>query len=129
MGAILESIYYRYLYFQEDGRVLYALTSAPPHEMFRRLLKVCLNQRDDAAAVWGTFQVQKNNLVITARQQWHTIRFDMTIETDSPHGRFGGLTLNEHFSSPSGCFEDWSHDRVEYKVPLESFRFVKSSFL
>lgn len=51
-GAILESIYYRYFYFQEDGRVLYALTSAPPYEMFRRLLKVCIHKVTDKAAVW-----------------------------------------------------------------------------
>ena len=125
MGAILETVYYRYLYFQEDGRVLYALTSAPPHEMFRRLLKVCLKKTDDAATVWGTYQVQKNALTITARQPWHTVKFDLTIEMNSIHGRFGSLTLDRHMSSPSNCFEDWSADRVEYDVPDEHFRFVK----
>ena len=30
VGAILESVYYRYLYFFEDGRVMYALTHATP---------------------------------------------------------------------------------------------------
>lgn len=125
----MESTYYRYLYFQEDGRVLYALTSTPPHEMFRRLLKVCLKKHDDPVAVWGTYQVQKNGLTITARQSWHTIQFDLTIEQRSSHGRFGALTLDRHLSSPSGSFEEWSHDRVEYKVPTEQFRFVKAKFL
>ena len=128
-GAILESVYYRYLYFQEDGRVLYALTSTPPHEMFHRLLKVCLKKHEDSAAVWGTYLVQKNSLTITARQPWHTIRFELSIESKSIHGRFCSLTLNRHLSSPSGSFEDWSSDRVEYNVPMESFRFVKCSFL
>ena len=30
VGAILESVYYRYMYFFEDGRVMYALTHATP---------------------------------------------------------------------------------------------------
>jgi F-box protein 9 len=125
VGAVLESVYYRYLYFQEDGRVLYALSSAPPHLMFRRLLKVCLKNTDDPAAVWGTFEVQKNALTIVARQAWHAIKFELTIEAESIHGRFGSLILDRHLSSPSSSFEDWSDDRVEYKVPVETFRFVK----
>ena len=135
VGAILEQVYYRYLYFQEDGRVLYALTSASPHEMFLRLLKVCLkrNRHDegsaDKAIVWGTYQVQKDSVVITARQEWHTIRFELTIQNSVIDGKFGTLALDRHLSSPSGCFEDWSGDRVEYKVPEESFRFIKSSRL
>ena len=125
VGAILENVYYRYLYFQEDGRVLYALTSAAPHEMFRRLLKVCRKKIDDPAAVWGTYQVQKNNLTIVACQAWHTVKFDLTIVANSLFGKFGSLTMDRHLSSPSGCFEDWSNDRVEYDVPDETFRFVK----
>ena len=97
--------------------------------MFRRLLRVCLKKHNDPAAVWGTYQVQKNALTITARQAWHTIQFDLTIELMSIHGRFGSLTLDRHLSSPSGCFEEWSNDRVQYKVPSERFRFVKSKFL
>jgi F-box protein 9 len=125
VGAILETVYYRYLYFQEDGRVLYALSSAPPHLMFKRLLKVCLNRVDDPAAVWGTFQVQKDALSITARQEWHTVKFDLTIDTNSIHGRFGSLRLDRHLSSPSGSFEDWSGDRVEYDVPEQTFGFIR----
>ncbi|KAL3916942.1 MAG: hypothetical protein SGILL_004945 [Bacillariaceae sp.] len=124
VGAILESIYYRYLYFQEDGRVLYALSSTPPHEMFRRLLKMVLHKTDDKAAVWGTYQVQKTHLTITARQEWHSVRFDLTIHPTSAHGRFALLDMDRHMSSPSGCFEDWSNDRVQYKVPSEQFQFV-----
>ena len=125
VGAILESVYYRYLYFQEDGRVLYALSSAPPHEMFKRLLKVCLRRTEDPAAVWGTYQVQKNSLQITAKQEWHTVKFDLTIDAISTHGRYGTLTLDRHLSSPSGCFEYWSNDLVEYDVPEPKFQFLR----
>ncbi|KAL3924763.1 MAG: hypothetical protein SGILL_000845 [Bacillariaceae sp.] len=124
VGAILESIYYRYMYFQEDGRVLYALSSSPPHEMFRRLLRVALHKSKDPAAVWGTFQVQNTKLTITARQEWHTVQFDLTIHPDSSFGRFAALSIDKHLSSPSGCFEHWSNDRVQYDVPNEQFRFV-----
>jgi F-box protein 9 len=129
VGAILETVYYRYLYFQENGRVLYALSSAPPHEMFRRLLKVVLHRVDDPAAVWGTFQVHKHNCSIVARQEWHTVKFDLAIVPTSNFGRFAALTMERHLSSPSGCFEDWSQDKVEYAVPTETFRFIKDSRL
>lgn len=119
------SVRFRYLYFQEDGRVLYALSSAPPHEMFVRLLKVVLHKTNDPAAVWGTFQVQKTNCTIVARQEWHTVKFECTIIPQSIHGRFAALSIDRHLSSPSGSFEEWSADRVEYKVPSEHFRFVK----
>jgi len=125
IGAVLESVYYRYLYFQEDGRVLYALSSAPPHEMFRRLLKVVLHKTKDPAAVWGTFQVQKTSCTIIAKQDWHTVKFECSILPNSLYGKYAALTMDRHFSSPSGCFEASSQDRVEYKVPSELFRFVK----
>merc|ERR1712232_1012894 len=37
--AVLVNEYYRYMYFQEEGRVLYALSNFPPERMFPRLLK------------------------------------------------------------------------------------------
>lgn len=128
-GAILETVYYRYLYFQEDGRVLYALSNTAPHEMFRRLLNVCLKKKRDPAAVWGTFEVQKDALTIVARQEWHTVKFELTIESDTMSGRFGLLTTQKHQSSPSGCFEEWSNDLVDYQVPVGSFRFVRNKRL
>jgi hypothetical protein len=105
--------------------VLYALSSTPPHEMFLRLLKVVLHKTKDPVAVWGTFQVQKTNLSIKARQEWHTVRFDLTIHSTSEYGRFAALSMDRHLSSPSGCFDDRSADRVQYKVPSERFRFVR----
>jgi F-box protein 9 len=129
VGAILETVYYRYLYFQEDGRVLYALSSTPPHVMFKRLLKVCLHKTEDPTAVWGTFQIQKNACTVTARQSWHEVRFELTIQANSTYGRFGTLVLDRHLSSPSGTFDEWSSDLVEYKVPTEQFHFVKDARL
>lgn len=126
IGAILETIYYRYFYFQEDGLVLYALTSAPPHEMFRRLLRMVIHKGStDKAAVWGDFVVQKHNCTVTAKQEHTSVMFNLTIQPQSSFGRFAALTLDNHFSSVSGNFADWSEDRVEYKVPSEVFRFVR----
>ena len=132
VGAILEMIYYRYLYFQEDGRVLYALTSTSPHDMFRRLRKMCLHETEysDPAAVWGTYTVQKNHVVVNARQSWQHVRLEMTIQPQYRlHGQWGYLSFDRHLTSESGNFEDWSHDRVVFDVPEEPFRFVKDKRL
>jgi len=129
VGAILKTEYYRYLYFQEDGRVLYALSSSPPKDMFCRLLNVILCKEDDPAIVWGTFQVQKYNCTITAKQNWHMVKFETTIIPISVQGRFAALSIDRHLTSASGCLEDWSHDRVEHKVPDKQFRFIKDARL
>lgn len=98
--------------------------------MFRRLLKVCIQKVSDPAAVWGTFQIQKDNLTVIAKQDWHTVKFDLTIQPKNIYGgRWGALTLNSHFSSPSANFDMNSYDLVEYKVPVESFFFVKDGRL
>jgi hypothetical protein len=88
---------------------------------------MCLKKVTDPAAVWGTYQVQKNALAIVARQAWHTVKFELTIEANSSYGRFGSFTLDRHFSSKSACFDDSSRDRVEFDVPNQNqtFRFVR----
>jgi hypothetical protein len=86
---------------------------------------MCLKKVDDPAAVWGTYQVQKNALTIVAQQAWLTVKFELTIEANPDHGRFGSFTMDGHFSSKSAYFDDWSRDRVEYAVPNQTFRFVK----
>jgi F-box protein 9 len=126
IGAVLETVYYRYLYFQEDGRVLYALTSAPPHEIFRRFRLHCLGQKDKDA-VWGTYQVQKRQVVVTAQQEWQWVRLELTIASNNVHGRYGYLSFDRHVSSTDE-FEK-SKDRVEYEVPSEPFRFVQDKRL
>ena len=48
VGAILETIYYRYLSFQEnDGVVFYALTAKPPYEMIPCFLAVQAKSKDN----------------------------------------------------------------------------------
>ena len=128
MGAVLEMVYYRYIYFQENVSVLYALTASPPHDMFRRFLKVCLNREsyEDPAIVWGMYQVQKTHVTVHAKQEWQYVRLELTIQPQqSLHGRWGYLSFDRHMTSLSNNFDDWSPDLVNYEVPDEPFRFVR----
>jgi F-box protein 9 len=129
MGAVLENVYYRYLYFQEDGRVLYALTTSPPHEMFRRFLKVCLQRGNekvnDKDAVWGTYQVMKDSVTVSAQQPWQHVQLELTIQPFTESGRFGYLSFDRHMTSSSGSFGDDSRDRVVYDITGDPFRFVR----
>ena len=132
VGAVLELVYYRYLYFQEDGRVLYALTPTPPHEMFPRLLRMCLiTGESDPAAVWGTYRVRGTKVTVTAQQEWQFVQLQLTIQTENRmHGRYGYLSLDQHYTSKAGDFRDhWRSDRLRYDVPEEPFRFVKDKRL
>lgn len=125
-------VYYRYLCFQEDGRVLYALTSAHPGEMILRFQKMYLRgvEYSDPCAVWGTYTVQKNRVTVVARQPWQYVRLEMDIHPEYVmHGRWGYLSFERHMSSESGNFEDESRDRIVFDVPEEPFRFLKSKRL
>ena len=51
VGAILETVYYRYLYFEEGGQCLYALSPFPPQDMFKRFHRVLLQSSHDHDAV------------------------------------------------------------------------------
>ena len=130
LGAVLEHVYYRYLYFQENGRVLYALTTAAPHEVFRRFLRVCLTGEPDDAAVWGRYQVRKRQVTVVAQQPWQHVKLDLTIQDDAAHGRYGMLSFDSHVTNTSGNFDydgsaGWCPNRVVYEVPEEPFRFVR----
>ena len=125
VGAVLETIYYRYLYFQEDGRVLYALTCSSPHEMFRRFLKLCLTREEDSAAVWGTYQVSGRQVIVRARQPWQYVKLEMTIQPINLHGRYGYLSFDRHVTSSCQDFNPWDSSTMEFEVPDEPFRFVK----
>ncbi|VEU40734.1 unnamed protein product [Pseudo-nitzschia multistriata] len=130
IGAVLETVYYRYVYFHEDGRCLYALSNSPPKVMFPRILNVLLHKEEtDPAIVTGTFQVQKYNCTIIAKQPWHTVKFEITIVPESVHGRFAALTIDRHVTSVSGEIDDWSYDLVEHEVPDKRFRFMKDGRL
>jgi F-box protein 9 len=154
-------VYYRYLYFLEDGRVLYALTSSPPHEIFPRFRKVCLqgykkssnstkisnkrsssssshnnnNSNDnnnadiDSVIVWGKYTVQKYKVLVTAKQPWQYVKFELTICPEyNMYGRFGYLSFDKHMTSYSndGIWENSTDDDyISYEVPNEPFRFVR----
>ena len=131
-GAVLEMVYYRYLYFEENGRVLYALTPSPPHEMFPRLKRVCLTGQTDRSAVWGTYKVQKTNVTVQAKQSWHHVQLTLNIDLENrSNGRYGCLTFDRHMTSVTGNFDDddWLSDRIVYDIPDEPFRFIKDKRL
>lgn len=131
-GAVLEMVYYRYLYFEENGRVLYALTPTPPHEMFPRLKRVCLTGQADRSAVWGTYKVQKTIVTVQAKQSWHHVQLTLKIDLDNrSNGRYGCLIFDRHMTSVTGNFDDddWLSDRIVYDIPDEPFRFIKDKRL
>jgi F-box protein 9 len=136
VGAILESIYYRYLYFFEDGRVMYALTHATPMEMIPRFRKMLLHGYGikDKWGVWGKYQIRKDVLKVNASHSWHEVSFQLKIIPSNKvlyydwgdKGMYTTLVLEEHLSSASGNFESDSHDLVKYEVPSHSyFRFLR----
>jgi len=127
-GAILETVYYRYLYFQENGTVLYALTNDPPHEMIIRFFKMMVTKQPDKQAVWGRYQVAKHRVTVVAEQAWQVVRLEMSIMAQGGYGKFGTLSFDRHTSGATdgGTFDDFSDDVVEYKVPNELFRFIKN---
>ncbi len=130
VGAVLETVYYRYLYFHEDGRCLYALSNSPPKSMFPRIRNVILHKEEhDVSIVSGWFQVQKHNVTVIAKQQWQHVKFEITIIPDSSHGKFGELTIDRHITDGSGVFDEWSLDFHKHKVPDKNFRFIKDGRL
>jgi F-box protein 9 len=121
-------VYYRYLYFTENGRVLYALTVSPPHEMVVRLRRAWVTGQSDACAVWGTYTVQKTRVTVRAQQEWQHVQLALTIDVSDRS--YGCLSFDHHMSSLSGDFSDtWRSDRIIHEVPEEPFRFVKDNWL
>lgn len=126
VGAILETVYYRYIYFQENGTLLYALSPAAPHDMVRRFLSILQTGQKDKVAVPGTFVVKKNSVTILAEQEWQHVKLELTIQSDSYWGRFGALSFDRHLTSKSGNFDEsaWPNDVKDYEVPNEMFRYL-----
>ena len=127
IGAILETVYYRYLCFQEDGRLLYALTTAHPHDMVKRLAHVLTTRQPDRAAVWGTYVVQGKTVTIVAEQEWQHVKLEFTILPEYlNYGRFGALRFERHLTSASGNFDEyaWPNDIMEFEVPENLFLHV-----
>jgi F-box protein 9 len=139
-GAILESVYYRYLYFFEDGRVMYALTHATPLEMIPRFVKMLLHGRGskDKWGVWGRYQIARDVVRVWAAHSWHEVSFQLRVipsngvfHYDSgDRGVCTTIALEMHMSSASGNFEDDSQDLVKYDIPSHCyFRFLKDKRL
>ena len=126
VGAILETVYFRYLYFLESGKVLYALTTTRPHEMIPRLVQMRVHGAKDKAAVEGEYEIQATKLIVRAVQEWQTVKLELSIQPMSAWGRFGALSFDRHLSSAAGDFDEyWSRDLVEYEVPEQDFGFLK----
>ncbi|KAL3809506.1 hypothetical protein ACHAXA_009742 [Cyclostephanos tholiformis] len=135
-GAILESVYYRYLYFFEDGRVMYALTHATPLEMIPRFSRMLLqgNGSKDKWGVWGRYQIAKDVVRVWVSHSWHEVCFQLRVipsnrvfHYDSgDRGVCTTLALDMHLSSVSGNFDDDSQDLVKYEIPSNCyFRFLR----
>ena len=131
LGAILETVYYRYLHFCENGTVMYALTPLGPHEMIPKLLKMKQMGSPDKRIVIGRYEVCKTIVRVWAELEWCHILFGMNIITDAEQclggGRFSKLSLLKHQTS-STDFDD-PHDVVDFEVPSEPFRFLFDSRL
>lgn len=137
VGAVLESIYYRYLYFFEDGRVMYALTHAHPMEMIPRFANMILRGygSKDKWGVWGKYQIKKDIVKVWASQKWHDVCFQMRLlpsnrvlnYDNGDRGVCTTMQLEKHMSSASGNFEDDNYyDLVTYEVPQHLyFRFLR----
>jgi len=134
-GAVLESIYYRYFFFFENGKVLYALTTAHPAEMIPRLRRVRSTFQKDGDVVWGTYEVSKYNVQVSVRHEWCHVIMDLKILKgvqvgfDGVKGRFRVLLFDKHCMSVSGDFSQWSRDLVNLDCnSTHSFFYYKKIF-
>ena len=134
-GVVLETVYYRYMYFHESGRVLYALTSRSPVEVLGRFALILAGCDDSMKKIsglaWGRYEVRMRDVTVWASHPWHDVRMELRImdadESRSNHfvGKNCGMTFVRHQSSARGDFDEWtSRDLVEYDVPDNCFRFL-----
>jgi len=136
LGAVLETVYFRYLYFFEDGRALYALTHVPPAEMVPRLAGMLVRGAGskDRWGVWGRYQIRRDVVQVRASQAWHEVCFQLRVLPSNKvlhydagdWGTYTTMALEKHMSSESGNFEEDSRDLVQYDIPLQCyFRFLR----
>jgi F-box protein 9 len=130
-GAILESTYYRYLNFYEDGRVLYALTSKPPYEMIPIFIRVKAGFKvGGCSTVFGSYQIQKDVVTVDIQHPWHHVKLVLRVLEDGAPmavGKFWALQFEKHQSSANNDFDEyWSRDLVNYDVPTDPFRFLRN---
>jgi hypothetical protein len=112
--------------------VLYALSPLHPQEMIPKFAKIRKEGTivdNKCGIVWGTYQVQKFCVNIYVSHPWHDVKLELKIlenGCDEVTGRFWAMSLERHFSSASGDFDEyWSRDLVEYSVPHQPFIFLR----
>lgn len=141
LGAVLESVYFRYLFFFEDGRVMYALTHATPVEMIPRFRRMLIHGygSKDKWGVWGQYQLRKDEVVVKVSHEWHDVCFQLRVipsnkflhYDNGDRGKYTTLQLEKHMSSATGDFdEERSPDLVQYDIPTNTyFRFLRDKRL
>lgn len=141
LGAVLESVYFRYLFFFEDGRVMYALTHATPVEMIPRFRRMLIHGygSKDKWGVWGQYQLRKDEVVVKVAHEWHDVCFQLRVipsnkilhYDNGDRGKYTTLQLEKHMSSTMGDFdEERSPDLVQYEIPTNTyFRFLRDKRL
>lgn len=136
LGAVLESVYFRYLYFFEDGRVMYALTHATPVEMIPRFSRMLIHGygAKDKWGIWGTYQLRKDEIQVKVSHDWHDVCFQLRVipsnkflfYDNGDRGLYTTLQLEKHMSSAMGNFDEDSRDLVNYEIPEDTyFRFLR----
>jgi len=136
VGAILEAIYYRYMCFFEDGRIMYALTHASPVEMIPRFAKMIRYGygSKDKWGIWGKYEIKKDVVKVAVSHPWHDVCFQLKVISSNKdlhydsgdRGMCTSMALEKHMSSASSNFEDGSRDLVNYEIPPQCyFRFLK----
>lgn len=112
--------------------MFYALSPLAPHEMIPRFVKIRKegNVLDHKSGILcGKYQVQKFQVNLHVSHPWHHVKLELKIlenGCEEAPGRFWALSLERHFSSASGDFDEyWSRDLVEYSVPHQPFMFLR----
>jgi len=147
LGATLETVYYRYLYFCENGTVLYALTPMEPQDIIPKLLLKLKgndnsnNKENNNRIVSGKYEVCKNVArVFDIKYSWCHVVFDLQICTEKEEEKeeevdntlFTQLFLVKHQTRTSrtpfngDLLDDTAtnYDVTEFQTPSEPFRFL-----
>jgi len=133
-GVILETVYFRYFVFREDGTVFYACTTALPHEMAPRFVRMAMDPHHvDRCAVAGRYDVtRKGEVHVWARHSWTDVSFEMQMLRPgvvgggmATVGPFCAMEFTRHRACMSGQWDGSRNDIVKFKVPSEPFIFLR----
>ena len=127
-GTVLETIYYRYLLFKEDGSVMYAVTSSPPHLIAWKFVAAKSKGRlvfekggcgpKGDKVIWGKYLVKRGSVMLSVKQPWHEVRMSLRISEEGDEdatGKFWSMMVEKHTSSKSGNFDEVSKSEKSYK--------------